>query len=869
MKTMTENLKFINEFPDKAGDLAKRLHVKKDEIPFVRKYYTSEKQEADKKERSVISYISTGAIDRDGEKLLPEGVNLENYKKNPIVMMGHDYKAMPIGKNIWIKKDDKGLIAKTAFAKSERGDEMLRACTEDINGTGPLLQGWSVGFIPIEWEDVETKDKTGRPDRIYKKWELLEYSVVPIPSCPEALTIAVEKGLISERLKKELEIELIKDKEIEISVTKDKEIGLTREADDQKEKERKEEKAKTAGTKEEKVEVAEGRQLKEPEYKERWNKSLSKVFDVASVQAPIATFNYALYEKFLECKVKDIFLNGYSIPSPLLGTYLAGFKEVLSEFKLKDTRSFTWDGLETPPQSEVIKLNSKKSDDFVINGTCFYDAGSKPLIVKYASNWSGIEVSIVTASDNKEWNKDLLDKVHDWVHENNYLRGEKFALSGEFLDEPGDSWDNLILDSKYKDPIIKSANFLEKKGADLTGRGLLFVGPPGTGKTKTGRVLMNELDATFIWVSSRDFRHANPLTALSLGFSLARDLAPSILFLEDIDTWLGGYVTDLVKTEMDGIKQNKGLITVMTSNYPEKLPDALLDRPGRFHHIINFELPGEKQRRELIRMLIKEKHPDKLKGLISVEVIEKTEGFSGAHIKELIEFAAMIAEEDDIEIEEALLKSLDKLIKQRELIDEIRSNKVEAKAIWGKLKWVDSDVVVGVHKDDIKLIREANAIFDKTQYKGHADASAYNPDDESVTDNLSANIKITDMPEFKTIISDLKSEIIELKEGRVLSAKNRTLVKDTIEALAVLKERLDTLYAATEPVSRTEEERTAIIETEKQFVVEKDGAAVSADDMIAKKVAEAMSGENLMALMKKSVDAAIDTALKTTMGKVE
>ncbi|GAG82666.1 unnamed protein product, partial [marine sediment metagenome] len=202
---------------------------------------------------------------------------------------------------------------------------------------------------------------------------------------------------------------------------------------------------------------------------------------------------------------------------------------------------------------EVIHLNSEKSDDFLISGMCFYEAEKKPLIVNFSPDYFGMTVTLTTSNENKEWNKDLLDKVHTWVYENNFLKGEKFSLSGEFLHEPDDDWDNLILDEKYKDSIRKSATFLEKKGKGFTGRGLLFIGPPGTGKTKTGRVLMNELDATFIWVSSKDFRHVGPLTALALGFSLARSLAPAVLFLEDIDTWLRGemeYVTDLIKTEM-------------------------------------------------------------------------------------------------------------------------------------------------------------------------------------------------------------------------------------------------------------------------------------------------------------------------------
>ncbi|GAH46846.1 unnamed protein product, partial [marine sediment metagenome] len=429
-----------------------------------------------------------------------------------------------------------------------------------------------------------------------------------------------------------------------------------------------------------------------------------KLFDVASTQSPKPLrFHYELYEKFLECKVKEIFQNGYSIPGPLLGTYLAGLKKILSEYDLKDTRKFVWDGSEVPPDYEVIQLNSEKRDDFLIDGMCFYEAETKPLIVNFSPDYFGMTVTLTTSNENKEWNKQLLDKVHGWVYENNFLRGEKFSLSGEFLHEPDDDWDNLILDERYKDSIRKSANFLEKKGKQFTARGLLFIGPPGTGKTKTGRVLMNELDATFIWVSSKDFRHIGPLRALVLGFSLARNLAPSVLFLEDIDTWLRGemeYVTDLIKTEMDGIKQNRGIITILTSNYPEKLPDALLDRPGRFHHIVKFELPKEEQREEMLKLWAGDIGEDLLK-----EITEKTEGFSGAHIKELVEFARMIAEEDEIEIGEALLKSLEKLMEQRELIEEIRGNKTDVKAVWDRVKYEKGEVKV-VEEKEIEI--EAN-----------------------------------------------------------------------------------------------------------------------------------------------------------------
>ena len=524
---------------------------------------------------------------------------------------------------------------------------------------------------------------------------------------------------------------------------------------------------------------------KEPQYKERWNKSFSKLFDVANVQSPTPLkFHYELYEKFLECKVKAIFQNGYSIPGPLLGTYLAGFKKLLGEFDLKDTRKFVWDGSEVPPNYEVIQLNSQKSDDFLIDGMCFYEGEKKPLIVSFSPDWYGLTVTLTTSNENKEWNKQLLDKVHGWVYENNFLRGEKFSLSGEFLHEPDDDWDNLILDERYKDSIRKSANFLEKKGKNFTARGLLFIGPPGTGKTKTGRVLMNELDATFIWVSSKDFRHIGPLRALVLGFSLARNLAPSVLFLEDIDTWLRGemeYVTDLIKTEMDGIKQNRGIITILTSNYPEKLPDALLDRPGRFHHIVKFELPKEELREEMLKMWAGDIGEELLK-----EITEKTDGFSGAHIKELVEFAKMIAEEDEIEIGEALLRSLEKLMEQRELIEEIRANNTEVKAFWDRIKYEKGEVKIMEAKEkeiksEKKEICEHTEKVDVTERDGkfgrtfrcfNCDTEIFVPDGDT---HISQELK------------ELKDAIGDLKEGRVLSGPDKKVIETAIEALLALK----------------------------------------------------------------------------------
>lgn len=400
----------------------------------------------------------------------------------------------------------------------------------------------------------------------------------------------------------------------------------------------------------------------------RWNISLSENFDVLEVESKPATFEYEMYSKYLSTSVKNIFYNDFSIPMPMLGTYLAGFKEILKEFNQIETRRFDYNGLELPPVYEVIKLNSKKSDDFLINGVNFYSS----IIIKYSPTMFGMNASLISTLENKEWNKELMQKVKNWVAENNYMKNEKFALNGEFLEKTDDDWDNLILENSIVRTIQNGIRVLEKDN-ELKSRGMMFIGKPGTGKTLTGRVLMNKLDSTFIWVSSKDLKNnygeIDPIKTLTLSFQLARELSPSVLFIEDIDTWLEQYTIDLLKTELDGIKENKNILTILTTNNPEKLPDSLLDRPGRFHDIINFTLPSEEKRKEMIL-----KWFDKIKDETMKEIIEKTEGFSGAHMKELINFSKSILEETEIgkSVDKSLLQSLEKLLEQKKLIENIK-----------------------------------------------------------------------------------------------------------------------------------------------------------------------------------------------------
>jgi len=222
---------------------------------------------------------------------------------------------------------------------------------------------------------------------------------------------------------------------------------------------------------------------------------------------------------------------------------------------------------------------------------------------------------------------------------------------------------------------------------------MLFLGEPGTGKTMSGKVMMDKADSTFVWVSSKDFYKIGVVEALALSFKLARDLAPSILFIEDIDTWLKGSAVDLLKTEMDGISENKGMLTVLTTNFPEQLPKALLDRPGRFHDVLDFKAPNRKIRKDMIN-----KWAGKIDKKLLKNILDKTKGYTGAYIKELVDFAKMIVEDDEIEIGDALLKSLDKIEKQRELVNSISSE-------------VTKSVIIDIEEKVGRVISKKNKII--------------------------------------------------------------------------------------------------------------------------------------------------------------
>ena len=194
---ITQRFKLKDIFPDKCKALCKEYDLKAEEAEYIIKGITPSDLKVEEEEHAIISYITTNSVDRDREIIDPKGLNAKEYLKNAVVLWGHDYhsRALPLGRNLWLKSDEKGIIAKTQYYIK---DEFAKKVYEYRKDGFPLAE--SIGFIPLAWRDIQGEESTklGGARRIYTKVLLLEYSDVVIPSNPDAVGIARAKGLIAE-----------------------------------------------------------------------------------------------------------------------------------------------------------------------------------------------------------------------------------------------------------------------------------------------------------------------------------------------------------------------------------------------------------------------------------------------------------------------------------------------------------------------------------------------------------------------------------------------------------------------------------------------------------------------------------------------
>src|SRR5436190_11259654 len=145
----------------------------------------------DAEKKTVTAYVSTYDWDRTDERFSMGSWRVDNLKKYPVVMWGHDYPRPPVGKAVRIEEDDNGLLAETQFADTEDGKMTFELFK------GGFLSAFSVGFAPRKWTMEPINPE--RKGVVYTDAELLEYSAVGIPANPGAL-IGRDIGVIAQKM---------------------------------------------------------------------------------------------------------------------------------------------------------------------------------------------------------------------------------------------------------------------------------------------------------------------------------------------------------------------------------------------------------------------------------------------------------------------------------------------------------------------------------------------------------------------------------------------------------------------------------------------------------------------------------------------
>jgi HK97 family phage prohead protease len=149
----------------------------------------------DRETRLVKGLVSVAVPDMDNEVVIPAGLDRGYFpEKVKAVYFNHDYSGMPVGtcRRMTVQDGGKSLFASTYILPGARGDDIMTAIEAEA------INGFSVGFVATDYgppTQEETKSY-GACDTVIRKGRLIEYSITPMPACPQALVEMVSKGLI-------------------------------------------------------------------------------------------------------------------------------------------------------------------------------------------------------------------------------------------------------------------------------------------------------------------------------------------------------------------------------------------------------------------------------------------------------------------------------------------------------------------------------------------------------------------------------------------------------------------------------------------------------------------------------------------------
>ncbi len=288
--------------------------------------------------------------------------------------------------------------------------------------------------------------------------------------------------------------------------------------------------------------------------------------------------------------------------------------------------------------------------------------GLSPFNVWCRVHWEGHEMELVMVgvqgahcrdircfivADNEAIGKAFITAVCRWCTQLRsevlvFNDGHWFKSEELFQSIKSSSLDNLILPGTLAEDIASDfRQFFDSRDTYERyripwKRGVLFLGPPGNGKTHMVKALVNMLAVSSLYV--RGFKSQYDTDHRNMGevFKRARDSAPCVLVLEDLDSLVDGSNRSYFLNEMDGFYANEGILCLATTNHPERLDPAILDRPSRFDRKYTFALPARGERKRYLSMFNRNLEESLRLSVPAIkEIADDTEEFSYAYLKEL------------------------------------------------------------------------------------------------------------------------------------------------------------------------------------------------------------------------------------------
>lgn len=427
---------------------------------------------------------------------------------------------------------------------------------------------------------------------------------------------------------------------------------------------------------------------------------------------------------FLGVGAADMSNGEKSFPGFYIPMAIMGMEAILNNlFNVIKTTNYNWGGQIKPVGFGMyqIGLDTEKK---LMHAACQFcelksDPSRKMVITrKIEQTMSGPELMLecITPLKDADLYNMFFAEVKAWIKENNYYKGKKIDAKGKFLNVSSYSWDDIILEPEAKDNIFDDVvGFLNHEALyQINGlpfkRGLVLYGKPGCGKTLLGKVVANQVASSFIWITAAQASSASFIRSL---FELAREIAPCILFFEDIDMYTvdRGYgafnsMVGEMLAQMDGMEENNGLIIIATTNRLDVIEKALAERPSRFDRRYSLDYLSP----ETTELMVSRKLGNAVLQNVTVPEIGKMVfGLNGCFIQEVIVSAkrkaiarGSIAEGGLVILDKELLEE-----STREVIDafnitinKLRNGELKVDSGWGASNAQETpDVPVMFSKD--------------------------------------------------------------------------------------------------------------------------------------------------------------------------